>query len=180
MGAAWGDIHNAAGASVAIGNFSNELKSLYTTETGEVFLDESPRSGVGPGSLLQLTFGVLFLDADLDGRTDLLLANGHVEPTVQQVQRDVTYAQPPILFRNAGNGRFDALGERSGDLARPLVARGAAAADLDGDGDVDVILVENGGPARDLPQPDERALEERAPAAGGLRRLQPRRRREPE
>jgi len=148
MGAAWGDIHNAAGASVAIGNFSNELKSLYTTETGEVFLDESPRSGVGPGSLLQLTFGVLFLDADLDGRTDLLLANGHVEPTIQQVQKDVTYAQPPTLFRNAGNGRFDALGERSGDLSRPLVARGAAAADLDGDGDVDVILVENGGSAR--------------------------------
>jgi len=148
MGAAWGDIHNAAGSSVAIGNFSNELKSLYTTETGEVFLDESPRSGVGPSSLLQLTFGVLFFDADLDGRMDLLLANGHVEPTVQQVQKDVTYAQAPSLFRNAGGGRFDALGDRAGDLARPLVARGAAAADLDGDGDVDVILVENGGPAR--------------------------------
>jgi hypothetical protein len=148
MGAAWADVHNAKGATVAIGNFSNELKSLYTTETGEVFLDESPKSGVGPSSLLQLTFGVLFLDADLDGRMDLLLANGHVEPTVQQVQKDVTYAQPPILFRNAGGGRFDALGPRSGDLAKPLVARGAAAADLDGDGDVDVILVENGGPAR--------------------------------
>jgi hypothetical protein len=148
MGAAWADVHNAAGATVAIGNFSNELKSLYTTETGEVFLDESPRSGVGPSSLLQLTFGVLFLDADLDGRMDLVLANGHVEPTVQQVQKDVTYAQPPILFRNAGGGRFDALGTRAGDLAKPLVARGAAAADLDGDGDVDVILVENGGPAR--------------------------------
>jgi len=148
MGAAWADVHNARGATVAIGNFSNELKSLYTTENGEVFLDESPRSGVGPSSLLQLTFGVLFFDADLDGRVDLLLANGHVEPTVQQVQKDVTYAQPPSLFRNEGNGRFALLGERAGDLAKPLVARGAAAADLDGDGDVDVILVENGGPAR--------------------------------
>ena len=148
MGAAWADVHNARGATVAIGNFSNELKSLYTTENGEVFLDESPRSGVGPSSLLQLTFGVLFFDADLDGRVDLLLANGHVEPTVQQVQKGVTYAQPPSLFRNEGNGRFALLGERAGDLAKPLVARGAAAADLDGDGDVDVILVENGGPAR--------------------------------
>jgi hypothetical protein len=148
MGASWADIRNGPGTAVAIGNFSNELKSLYWTETGEVFLDESPRSGVGPTSFLDLTFGVLFFDADLDGRMDLLLANGHVEPTVQEVQKDVTYRQAPVLYRNEGNGRFTPVGERSGDLAKPLVARGAAHADLDGDGDVDLVLVENGGPAR--------------------------------
>ncbi len=148
MGAAWADTRNGPGFAVAIGNFSNELKSLYWTDSGEVFLDESPRSGVGPTSLLDLTFGVLFFDADLDGRMDLLLANGHVEPTVQAVQKDVAYRQSPVLYRNVGEGRFVALGERSGDLAAPLVARGAAFADLDGDGDVDVVLVENGGPAR--------------------------------
>ena len=148
MGAAWADTRNGKGFGLAIGNFSNELKSLYWTETGEVFLDESPRSGVGPSSLLDLTFGVLFFDADLDGRMDLLLANGHVEPTVQAVQRDVSYRQAPALYLNAGAGRFEALGARSGDLAAPLVARGSACADLDGDGDVDLILVENGGPAR--------------------------------
>jgi hypothetical protein len=148
MGAAWADTKNGKGQSVAIGNFSNELKSLYWTDSGEVFLDESPRSGVGPTSLLDLTFGVLFFDADLDGKMDLLLANGHVEPTVQEVQKDVSYRQPPVLYRNAGDGHFTPLGERSGDLAKPLVARGAAYADLDGDGDLDVILVENGGPAR--------------------------------
>jgi hypothetical protein len=148
MGVAWADIRNGKGSAVAIGNFSGELKSLYWTDSGEVFLDESPRSGVGPSSFLDLTFGVLFLDADLDGRMDLLLANGHVEPTIQEVQKDVTYRQSPILYRNAGDGRFTALGERAGDLATPLVARGAAYADLDGDGDLDLILVENGGPAR--------------------------------
>ncbi|HSB35334.1 MAG TPA: CRTAC1 family protein, partial [Thermoanaerobaculia bacterium] len=148
MGAAWADIKNGKGAAVAIGNFSNELKSLYWTETGEVFLDESPRSGVGASSLLDLTFGVLFFDADLDGRMDLLFANGHVEPTVQEVQRDVAYRQAPALYRNAGGGRFVLVGAGSGDLARPLAARGAAYADLDGDGDLDVVLVENGGPAR--------------------------------
>jgi enediyne biosynthesis protein E4 len=150
MGVAWGDSKNGPGATLAIGNFSNELKSLYWTDTGEVFLDESPRSGVGPTSFLSLTFGLFFFDADLDGRTDLLLANGHVEPTVQAVQKNVTYRQPAILYWNAGEGRFAPLGARAGDLERPLVARGAAYADLDGDGDLDVVLVENGGPARVL------------------------------
>jgi hypothetical protein len=148
MGVAWADTKNGRGSSVAIGNFSNELKSLYWTDSGEVFLDESPKSGVGPTSFLDLTFGVLFFDADLDGRMDLLLANGHVEPTVQEVQKDVTYRQAPALYRNSGDGRFSLLGERSGDLAKPLVGRGSAYADLDGDGDLDVVLVENGGPAR--------------------------------
>ncbi|HYB54084.1 MAG TPA: CRTAC1 family protein [Thermoanaerobaculia bacterium] len=146
MGVAWGDTKNGKGATLAIGNFSNELKSLYWTDKGEVFLDESPRSGVGPSSLLCLTFGVFFFDADLDGRLDLLLANGHVEPTVQQVQKDVRYEEAPILYWNAGDGRF--LEAATGDLATPLVARGAAYADIDGDGDLDVVLVANGGPAR--------------------------------
>jgi hypothetical protein len=147
MGVAWGDVKNGKGTALAIGNFSNELKSLYWTDNGEVFLDESPASGVGPTSFLSLTFGLFFFDADLDGRTDLLLANGHVEPTVQAVQKNVTYRQAPILYWNGGGGRFTPLGNRTGDLDRPLVARGAAYADLDGDGDLDVVIVENGGPA---------------------------------
>src|SRR5216683_3282567 len=121
MGVAWGDAKNGRGSTLAIGNFSNELKSLYWTEAGDVFLDESPRSGVGPSSLLALTFGVFFFDADLDGRLDLFLANGHVEPTVQEVQKDVAYRQPPILYVNRGEGRFERA--NGVDLSTPLVAR---------------------------------------------------------
>ena len=106
MGVAWGDTKNGKGTALAIGNFSNELKSLYWTDAGDVFLDESPRSGVGPTSLLSLTFGLFFFDADLDGRLDLFLANGHVEPTVQQVQKDVAYREAPILYLNRGENRF--------------------------------------------------------------------------
>jgi enediyne biosynthesis protein E4 len=146
MGAAWADTKNGKGSTLAVGNFSNELKSVYWTDKGEVFLDESPRSGVGPASLLQLTFGLFFFDANLDGRQDLFLANGHVEPTVGQVQRNVRYEQPPLLFLNTGDGKFSPGG--GGDLAAPVVGRGAAYVDLDGDGDLDVVLVENGGPAR--------------------------------
>jgi enediyne biosynthesis protein E4 len=169
MGVAWADIRNGRGSAVAIGNFSNELKSLYWTDTGEVFLDESPKSGVGPTSFLDLTFGVLFLDADLDGRMDLLLANGHVEPTVQEVQKEVAYRQAPVLYRNAGDGRFVPLGTGSGDLAQPLVARGAAFADLDGDGDLDLVIVENGGPARVYLNPEnapERSVRVKLVGAG--------------
>jgi hypothetical protein len=146
MGVAWGDTKNGRGTALAVGNFSNELKSLYWTDRGEVFLDESPRSGVGPTSLLSLTFGLFFFDADLDGRIDLFLANGHVEPTVQEVQKNVTYREAPILYRNVGDGKFESAG--AGDLDRPIVGRGAVYADLDGDGDLDVVVVENGGPAR--------------------------------
>ena len=146
MGVSWGDTKNGKGTTLAIGNFSNELKSLYWTDSGAVFLDESPRSGVGSSSLLSLTFGLFFFDADLDGRLDLFLANGQVEPTVQQVQKNVAYRETPILYLNRGDDRF-AVATAEG-LGVPLVARGAAYADLDGDGDLDVVVVENGGPAR--------------------------------
>ncbi len=171
MGAAWGDTRNGKGATLAVGNFSNELKSLYWTETGDVFLDESPRSGVGSSSLLSLTFGLFFFDADLDGRLDLFLANGHVEPSVQEVQKNVTYRQAPVLYRNLGDNRFAAV--TGGDLAAPIVGRGAVYADLDGDGDLDIIVVENGGPARvylnRLDRPDQ-SVRLRLVGAGGSNR----------
>jgi hypothetical protein len=145
MGVDWSDA-KPGGASLAIGNFSNEMKSLYWTDSGDVFLDLSASSGIGRDSLLSLTFGVFFFDYDLDGRSDLFFSNGHVENSIQDVQKAVSYRQPPTLYWNAGDGRMSDATKAAG-LDVPFVGRGCAFGDLDGDGDLDVVLVENGGPA---------------------------------
>jgi hypothetical protein len=99
--------------------------------------------------LLCLTFGVFFFDYDLDGWLDIFAANGHIEEEIGRVQPKVRFAQAPLLLRNQGRGRFEDVSARLGpDLSAPLVARGAAYADFDGDGDLDVLLAANHGPAR--------------------------------
>jgi hypothetical protein len=146
MGIDAADYDGAGRESLVIGNFSNEMVALYHNEGGGLYVDDAAASGVGLPSLLTLAFGAFFFDYDLDGRTDLFVANGHVEPEINAVQKNVTYAEPPHLFRNVGGGRFEAMGSRAGEaLARPIVARGAAYADYDGDGDLDVLVTTNGG-----------------------------------
>ena len=133
---------------LVIGNFSNEMVSLYHNEGVGFFIDQAPVSEIGRNSLLTLAFGAFFFDYDLDGRQDIFVANGHVENDIADVQQRVAYRQPPHLFRNRGDGGFDEVTAGSPDLARPMVARGAAFGDIDGDGDPDLVLSENGGPAR--------------------------------
>lgn len=103
---------------------------------------------VGRASLLSLAFGVFFFDYDLDGFLDILAANGHIEEEIGRVQPKVEYREPPLLFRNVGQRKFENTSSTVGAaFARPIVARGAAYADYDHDGDLDVLLTTNHGPA---------------------------------
>ena len=114
-----------------------------------ILIDEAPRSQIGRATRLTLTFGCFFFDFDLDGWPDIFAANGHVADDVERVQSRVTYAQRPQLFRNFGQGDFEEIvaSDRSA-LQTPMVGRGAAYADADNDGDLDVLVTANGGPAR--------------------------------
>ncbi|HWV99033.1 MAG TPA: CRTAC1 family protein [Candidatus Acidoferrum sp.] len=136
---------------IAIGNFANEMNALYVARRDSLmFADEAVSEGVGPASQGLLKFGLFFFDYDLDGRLDVLTANGHLEPEIHRVQSNQEYRQPAQLFWNRGGskGGFIAVpAEKCGsDLLKPIVGRGSAFADIDGDGDLDVVLTQIGGP----------------------------------
>jgi len=135
----------------AIGNFANEMTTLYISQGDpSLYADEAIGEGVGAPSRLMLSFGVLFLDYDLDGRLDLLQTNGHLEGEINTVDPSQTYEQTPQLFWNAGLDRRQTFTpvppESVGDLATPMVGRGSATADIDGDGDLDLLLTQVGRP----------------------------------
>jgi enediyne biosynthesis protein E4 len=147
MGVDAADYDRSGRESLIIGNFSNEMMALYHNEGTNLFIDEAPTSTIGQASLLSLTFGCFFFDYDLDGLVDIFAANGHVADDINRVQPKVTYAQAPHLFHNMGNKHFE---EANGGpaLKERMVARGAAYADFDNDGDLDIVIATNNGPAK--------------------------------
>jgi enediyne biosynthesis protein E4 len=149
MGADAADYDNSGWQSLVIGNFTNEGMALYHNDGSGLFTDEAPVTGIARISTRSLTFGTFFFDYDLDGLLDLLAINGHVSDDVSVVQPTIKYAQPPHLFRNLGKKKFEEVTARVGTaLQRPMVGRGGAYADFDNDGDLDLLLTANGGPAR--------------------------------
>ncbi|HUK16049.1 MAG TPA: CRTAC1 family protein [Bryobacteraceae bacterium] len=148
MGADAADYDGSGRPHLLVGNFSNQMLGLYHNEGNGLFVDEAPSSAVGRASLLSLSFGVFFFDYDLDGHPDIFAANGHIEDEIGRVQPKVSYREAPLLFHNLGNRKFDNVTAQMGAaFNRPMVARGAAYADFDRDGDLDVLISTNNGPA---------------------------------
>jgi enediyne biosynthesis protein E4 len=147
MGVDVGDFKNSGRPGVAITNFDNEMMGLYQF-SGKTYDDVAAQAGIGLASKNSLGFGCAFLDADLDGWLDLAVANGHIDETVRNIRGNVGYAQPPLLFLNNGKGSFrDVAAEVNGGFEQPKVGRGLAYADFDRDGDLDLLLTTNNGPA---------------------------------
>jgi len=148
MGVDVADFDNSGNPGVAITNFDNEMIGLYRVLGSGVYEDVAMAAGVRLASKNTLGFGCVFLDADLNGALDLVVANGHIDETVRNIRGNVGYAQPPQLFLNEGNGTFrDVASETGGGFDQPKVGRGLAYADFDRDGDLDILMTTNNGPA---------------------------------
>jgi hypothetical protein len=149
MGTDAADFDNSGRPGLVIGNFTNEGMALYHNDGTGLFTDQAPASGISRMSLQSLTFACFFFDYDLDGMLDILAVNGHVADDISVVQPTVKYAQPPHVFHNRGNGRFEEVTASLGRaLQQAIVGRGAAYADFDNDGDLDVLITANNGTAR--------------------------------
>ncbi|MFK7844797.1 MAG: CRTAC1 family protein [Rhodothermales bacterium] len=148
MGIDTGIIDSSGKQSVFVGNFSKEMIAVFSHVGGDLFVDKAAASKIGRPSLMTLTFGLFLFDPDMDGDLDLFTANGHVQQEIGITQDGITYEQPPHLFLNDGSGSFvDIAPELGGVFLEPLVGRSAIYGDIDRDGDLDILITENGGGA---------------------------------
>jgi hypothetical protein len=148
MGVDAADFDHSGFPGVAITNFDNEMIGLYRPAAHGTYNDVAVQAGVGLASQNTLGFGCAFLDANLDGALDLIVANGHIDDTVRNIRGNVGYAQPPQIFLNNGQGKFQDVAAATGEaFIQPKVGRGLCYADFDRDGDLDILMTTNNGPA---------------------------------
>ena len=149
MGVDAADYDRSGRPDIVVGNFLHEMLGLYRDAGDGLYVDAAPRSTVGRASYQSVTWAVFFLDVDLDGHLDIFAANGGTDESQGMLDSRARLSQPPLLLRNRGDGTFDDVSAAAGaDFGRPAMGRGAAYADFDGDGDLDVVLTALNGPAR--------------------------------
>lgn len=147
MGVDAADYDRSGRPHILVGNFVSEMLGLYRNTDGRFFTDVAPRSEVGRASLLAVTWAVFFFDADLDGWLDIFALNGGTDESQGMDQR-ARLSMPPLLLRNRGGGAFENISARLGTaFGRPIMGRGAAYADFDGDGDLDLAFTTLRSPA---------------------------------
>lgn len=149
MGADLSDTDGNGLPDIIVTNFQEEPTALYRQTEPLLFREVSDAAGIGETARQRLSFGIEFFDADNDGDEDLLVANGHIEDNVEKNSDSVTFAQQNTLYENTGDGNFVDITDRTGPaLADRQVSRGLAVADFDSDGDLDYVVVNNGGRAQ--------------------------------
>ncbi len=147
MGADAGVVDSTGQVTLFVGNFSEETVGVYRHLGDGLFIDRASTSMLAHPSLLTLTFGLFLFDVDLDGDLDLFAANGHVQTHIERIHARISFKQPSQLYLNRGDGVFEEVTDEHPVLQQPMVARGAAYGDYDNDGDLDILVVENNGPA---------------------------------
>ena len=148
MGIDVNDIHNDGKCSVVFTNYSGQQTSFYNQVGSGVWHDDNNVTGIGPRTANTLGFGACFTDYDNDGLKDIVIVNGHVQDTITNSQKNIQYAEDPLLFRNEGGGKFNEIGQDSGGPFKvPIVGRSVAWGDFDNDGKMDLLVTANGGKA---------------------------------
>lgn len=145
MGTAFGDFAQDGHLGLVVTNHETEMHSLFQNLGGRLFADVTVRRGVGPATRPYVGFGVVFADHDNDTRLDLAIVNGHVMANVTEIRSRGTLAQGKLLLRNSGERFIDVTKNAGPGFALEAVGRGLATGDIDNDGDLDLLVVNNGG-----------------------------------
>lgn len=149
MGVDAADYTRSGRPDLVVGNFAKQMMGLYRNNGHGLFSEVASSTPLARASYRDVTFGTFFFDYDLDGWPDIFAVNGHIDPDISKTHPEVQFREEPLLFHNNEHGNFTNVSNSVGpDILKPIVGRGAAYADYDHDGDLDILITENNGPAR--------------------------------